>query len=120
MKRSLCWTALLELALLLNPAWSQQPDEAEKAFVYKADGTLHCGTTQGIPLDTMAQELIRNGIPVYTSRKAHDGREGIAVCGEPTGSINAYEIDASDLPEALHLGFRRIDPTWRKPRQTDD
>ena len=64
----------------------------------------------------MAQVLIRSGIHVYTQRKSHDGREGIAACNNPTGSINVYEIAKSDLQKALQLGFKRLDPSWFAPR----
>jgi hypothetical protein len=42
-------------------------------------------------------------------RKSYDGREGIALCGDPSGSINVYEIGKSDLSKALELGFKRLD-----------
>lgn len=97
--------------LLIVPAWSVRADEVETAFVYKADGTRHCDATPDTSLDSMAEELIRSGIPVHARRKSHDGREGVAVCGEPTGGINVYEIARSDLPRALRLGFRQLDPS---------
>ena len=112
MKRSLYLALSLVLVLLLAPAWGQQPSEVETAFVYKADGTQHCDTTPATSLDSMAQELIRSGISVYTRRTSHDGREGIAVCGNPTGGINVFEIAKSDLPRAFQLGFQRLDASW--------
>jgi len=83
--------------------------QSETAFVYKPDGSMHCDSARGISLEAMAQELIRNGISIYARRKSHDGREGIAVCGKPTGGINVYEISKSDLSRALQLGFQRFD-----------
>jgi hypothetical protein len=104
-------------SLWLTPAaLAQQSDKPETAYVYKADGTRHCDTAPGIPLDSMAQQLLHSGIHVYTQRKSHDGREGIAVCANPTGSINVYEIAESDLPRALELGFQRLDPSWLDTR----
>ena len=114
MKRGLYLAVSLGLALLLPSAWGQQSDEVETAFVYKPDGTLHCETTRGISLEAMAQELIRNGISIITRRKSYDGREGVAVCGKPTGGINVYEIAKSDLPQALKLEFQRLDSSSKK------
>ena len=74
------------------------------------DGTLHCDATRGASLDSMAQQLISGGVHVYSQYGSYDGREGIAVCGTPTGSINVFEIAESDLPQALTLGFQRLDP----------
>jgi len=114
MKPSLYFVVSLGLALLLSSAWGQQSSKIETAFVYKPDGTLHCDTNRGISLEAMAQELIRNDISIVTRRKAHDGREGIAVCGKPTGSINVYEIAKPDLSQALQLGFQRLDSSLGK------
>lgn len=96
----------------IGPAGAQSSNEVETVLVYKPDGTLHCEATEGVSLDAMAEELVQSGISVHARRKSHDGREGIAVCGSPTGGINVYEIAASDLPRALELGFRRLDPAW--------
>jgi hypothetical protein len=111
--RSLYINSALAIFLLLAPA--QQSYGVETAYVYKPDGTRHCEKTPGISLAAMAQVLIRSGIHVYTQRKSHDGREGIATCGNPTGSINVYEIARSDLQKALQLGFQRLDPSWFAP-----
>jgi len=116
MQRSFHPALSLAVVFLLAPAWGQESSALETAHVYKADGTRHCDATQGIALDAMAQELIRSGISVYAQQKSHDGREGIAVCGSPTGGINVYEIKASDLPRALPLGFERLDPAWLDAR----
>jgi len=115
MRRSLYLTPALAILLLLAPA--QQSHGVETAYVYKPDGTRHCDKNPGISLAAMAQVLIRSGVHVYTQRKSHDGREGIATCGNPTGSINVYEIAGSDLQKALQLGFQRLDPSWFAPRQ---
>jgi len=116
MTRSLYLALLLALVALPAPAAAQQPDASETAYVYKPDGTRQCDASPGISLDVMAQELIGSGIPVHMRRKSYDGREGIAVCGNPTGSINVYEIAESDLPKALELGFQRLDGSWFDPR----
>lgn len=111
MKRTLCAALSLTVVFLLAPAWARESAAVETVQVYKADGTRHCEESQGTSLDAMAQELLRNDIAVYSRRKAHDGREGIAVCGKPTGSLNVYGIAASDVPRALELGFQRLDPS---------
>lgn len=116
MTQSLYLAPRLALVLLLAPAAAQGPSPAETAYVYKPDGTLHCDPSPEVTLESMAEELIRSGIRVRTRRKSHDGREGVAVCGNPTGSINVYEIDATDLPKALGLGFQQLDRAWFDPR----
>jgi hypothetical protein len=77
-------------------------------FVFKADGTKHCNPNPGIELTTMQQELSSKKIDVYSMHKGHDGREGIALCGQSTGQINIYEIKSSDLSTAIGLGFKEI------------
>ena len=116
MTRSISLALCLGLVWLLAPATAQQSGAADTAYVYKPDDTRHCDTSPGIPLDSMAQELIRSGIAVYTRRKSHDGREGVALCGKPTGSINVYEIAESDLARALELGFQHLDQSWFDPQ----
>ena len=81
-------------------------------FVFKLDGTKHCEPYAGVSLDSMALELGGAGIEVFSRRKGYDGREGIAVCGAPTGQINIYEIASSDLSAALRLGFKQLPENW--------
>lgn len=88
---------------------------ANTLFVFKADGTLQCGKSHGVSLHSMEQELRSAGIKVFSSRKGYDGREGIALCGTPTGQINVYEIASSDVSEALGLGFKQLPPNWLRP-----
>ena len=115
MKRSFCLVLLLTMVWLPFSACAQQSDGTEEAYVYKLDGSRHCDKSPGISLDIMANELIDSGIAVSARRKSHDGREGIAVCGKPTGSINVYRIAGSDLARALESGFQRLDPSWLEP-----
>lgn len=91
---------LLALVLLpLSPAAAEPPGAPGTAYVYKPDGTRHCDTSAGIPLDSMAEELVRSGIPVHARRKSHDGREGVASCGNPTGSRpSAARCRAAERP----------------------
>ena len=65
---------------------------ASTFFVFRPDGTIQCDKFPGVTLDSMEQELRSVGIKVFSSRKGYDGREGIALCGEPTGQTNVYEI----------------------------
>lgn len=88
-----------------------EPTDA-RVFVQKADGTVHCDGSAGTPLEEMARELAAEGIRVYSSHRSHDGREGVAQCGEPTGGINVYEITEPDVPRAAALGFERLDRAW--------
>lgn len=86
--------------------------ETNTLFVFRPDGTIQCGKSSGVTLDSMEQELRSAGIKVFSSRKGYDGREGIALCGAPTGQINIYEILSSDVSEALRLGFKKLPENW--------
>lgn len=77
-------------------------------FVYNFDGTNHCESHTGVDLIAMGHQLTDTGITVISMRKGFDGREGIAVCGSPTGQINIYEIPAADLQAVLSIGFKRL------------
>jgi len=96
---------LLTFPLLIHSAGTPS---VPTLFVYKLDGTKHCEPYAGVSLDSMALELAGAGIEVFSSRKGYDGREGIAICGEPTGQINIYEILSSDLAAALSMGFKQL------------
>jgi hypothetical protein len=85
---------------------------ASTLFVFRHDGTIQCDKSPGVALDSMEQELRSAGIKVLSSRKGYDGREGIALCGAPTGQINIYEILSSDVSEALRLGFEKLPENW--------
>lgn len=88
---------------------------ANTLFVFKPDGTLQCDKSPGVTLGSMAQELRSVDIKVFSSRKGYDGREGIALCGAPTGQINVYEIASSDVSKALGLGFKPLPANWLRP-----
>ena len=106
----------IALLCFLTVAVTAPAHAAGTTAVYKPDGTRHCDKSPGISLHDMAAELTRHGVRVYAQRKSYDGREGIAVCNNVTGSINVYEIADSDLPRALQLGFQRLDPTRPAPQ----
>jgi hypothetical protein len=83
-------------------------------FVFKLDGTVHCENSKGITLDSMEQKLTSTDIRVFSRRKGYDGREGIAVCGAPTGQVNIYEIASSGLSVALKLDFKPLPENWNR------
>ena len=116
MKRILHLSLCLVFVCLLVPAHAGQSGATDTTFVYKPDGTRHCNNAPGISLDSMAQELVGSGIVVLSQRKSYDGREGIALCDDPSGSINVYEIGKSNLPKALELGFKRLDKAASESR----
>lgn len=84
---------------------SGEPDAFVRA--YKYDGSVQC-EEGGIPLQEMAAELIAADVKILCAKKRHDGMVRIALCGEPTGNINVFEIAASDLSKAEELGFRPV------------
>ncbi len=73
--------------------------------VFKTDGSRQCDKRSGTALDVMERELA--GIPVYAKEKRPDGLMHIQVCGSPTGMINLFEIDQTNLKQAEERGFRR-------------
>jgi hypothetical protein len=105
------------------PLWVHSEAEplVRTIFVFKIDGTKHCEPFVGVDLDSMENELTAAGIKVLSRRKGYDGREGIAICGAPTGQINIYEIASSDLFTALSLGFKQLPKTGsNKAQSTED
>jgi hypothetical protein len=102
------------VGLLTSPLLIQSASttSVRTVFVFKLDGTKHCEPYAGVSVDAMALELSGAGIEVFSSRKGYDGREGIAICGEPTGQINIYEILSSDLASALSMGFKDLPANW--------
>ena len=85
---------------------SKQP--LSSVYVYKPDGTKQCETDPGIKLVTMERDLTSVGVKVISRRKGYDGREGIALCGAPSGKINIYEITSPDLPIAIDQDFMKL------------
>lgn len=78
--------------------------------VYKPDGSRQCEKRTGRTVDSMERELA--GIPVHHREKRSDGLMHIQVCGSPTGMINLYEIDSSNLKKAEERGFKK----WEEGR----
>ncbi len=105
-------TYILALCLgLLNSPYCVQAAGTSSdptVFVYKLDGTRHCMPDTEASTDEIALELSAAGMAILSSRKGYDGREGVALCGEPTGQINIYEISGSDLGAALGMGFTQL------------
>lgn len=77
----------------------------QRLRVYKSDGSRQCDKRGGVSLEVMERELA--GIPVYGKAKRSDGLMHIQVCGSPTGMINLFEIDLTNLKQAEERGFRR-------------
>jgi hypothetical protein len=86
-------------------AGSPASSNVKLATVYKADGTLQCGQGHEVSLATMEKELTGASITVHSRTKDTDGMLHAQVCGAPTGSVNAYQISASDKDKAVKLGF---------------
>ena len=103
------FVGLLTSPLLIHSAGTTS---VRTVFVFKLDGTKHCEPYSGVSVESMALELVDAGLQVFSSRKGYDGREGIAICGEPTGQINIYEILSSDLASALSMGFKQLPENW--------
>ena len=110
---------IISLGFFIYPVVIHADDisSSSTVFVFKLDGTVHCENSKGITLDSMEQKLTSTDIRVFSRRKGYDGREGIAVCGAPTGQINTYEIASSDLSIALKLGFRPLPENWNRTGQ---
>ena len=102
------------VGLLISPLLmhSASTSSVRTVFVFKLDGTKHCEPYAGVSVESMALELRDAGVEVFSCRKGYDGREGIAICGEPTGQINIYEILSSDLTSALNMGFKKLPESW--------
>ena len=103
------FVVLITSPLLIHSA---RTTSVRTVFIFKLDGTKHCEPYAGVSVDAMALELSGAGVEVFSSRKGYDGREGIAICGEPTGQINIYEILSSDLALALSMDFKQLPENW--------
>ena len=74
--------------------------------VYKADGSLQCQPDSGLSLKEMAKQL--NNITAISHERKHDGKMRMTLCGTPTGYMNVYEINESQLEKALEYGFKKL------------
>lgn len=79
------------------------PTVTERVRVFKANGSLQCSQGKSIDPATMAKEL--KEIQVYKSSLENDGKLRIQMCGAPTGNVNVFEIDKTNLERALGFGF---------------
>lgn len=84
---------------------SSTKDLSQRVFVYKPDGTLQCGQGQKIEPNEMKKQL--GSIEVFSGENKHDGLMRVQMCGHPTGQCNVFQIKASDLEQALKLGFKK-------------
>lgn len=77
--------------------------KGERVMVFKANGSLQCSQGKSTDPATMAKEL--KDISVYKSSVENDGKVRIQMCGAPTGNVNVFEIDKTNLERALSFGF---------------
>lgn len=105
--RRVVFSCLLVTIPSCSVPYEIEPSSLSTVWVYKHRGDVQCGT-QGIPLEVMKKTLTGNYIKVLSSCRSGDGLLHAAVCGLPAGSINAYEIAADSLQEAISLGFGEV------------
>ncbi len=79
------------------------PSQAERVNVFKSNGSLQCNQGKTIAVAAMQKEL--KGLTVYKSSMENDGKMHAQVCGGSTGNVNVYEIDKSNLAQAIAYGF---------------
>lgn len=79
------------------------PSLVERISVFKTNGSLQCNQGKAIDKSTMEKSL--KGIRVYKSSVENDGKLRIQMCGAPTGNVNVFEIDKTNLEQAIALGF---------------
>jgi hypothetical protein len=99
--RKIAFVLTLGVMVYSNPAIAQDSTE-----VYKPDGTIQCERGKEISLTAMARDLRRSGIGILDSRKGHDGRYRMTMCGASTGNINIFSIFLRDFSEAEQIGFQ--------------
>lgn len=81
-------------------------------IVYKADGTVQCEAGAAVPLEHHAGELRKLGVSRICGQANVAGPNLMpAVCGAPTGRVNAFAIPQADWAAitagiAGTLGFR--------------
>lgn len=80
-----------------------EPSGVERVRVYKANGSLQCAQGKSIDPAVMRKDL--KDIHVYKSSTDNDGKLRIQVCGAPTGNVNIFEIDKTNLEQAISYGF---------------
>lgn len=80
-----------------------ESSSVDRVRVFKDNGSLQCGQGKSIDPATMAKEL--KDIRVYKTSMENDGKMRIQKCGAPTGNVNIFEIDKSNLNQALSYGF---------------
>lgn len=84
--------------------WQAYAQSDETVWVYKYDESTQCTPNSGLELKDMQKQLKK--IKVVSAKKQPDDKMRTAVCGAPTGIMNAYEIFKIDLNRAIKLGFK--------------
>jgi hypothetical protein len=77
-------------------------------WVSRSDGSQLCATDSGQSLEQGSADLKRAHITVVSSQKGSDTKMHAQACGLPTGHVNAYEINKSDLAKANVLGYQQV------------
>lgn len=77
-------------------------------WVSRSDGSQSCANDSGLTLEQGSADLKRAHIHVVSSQKGNDTKVHAQGCGLPTGHVNAYEIDKSDLAKANVLGYQQV------------
>ncbi len=98
----------LVVTLVLLPACGKEGTAEPTVKVFKNSGSVQCGGGTITPPDIMQKELTGAGIEVKSFGCGNDGGIHPAMCGEPDGGINIFEIARSNLPKAQELGFKDL------------
>lgn len=84
---------------------SSAEDSGSFVWVMKPDGGESCAKDSAISIEQGAEDLKKAKIKILASQKGDDGKMHAQMCGLPTGKLNLYKINKSDLPRAVTLGF---------------
>ena len=99
---------LLLVALLFNitsaNAFSKKMP-ADLTWIQRQDGSLSCKPGTARSLESDAKELELKNIKIYNQKKTTDHKMHAQLCGLPTGAVNAFQVQRSNLPLAVSAGF---------------
>ncbi|VAW99967.1 hypothetical protein MNBD_GAMMA22-1059 [hydrothermal vent metagenome] len=83
------------------------PTENDVIKVFKASGDKQCQSSNS-SLDMMSSELVSSGVDVICAFKGRATNTDLTSCGSVTGEINVFDINNSNLPDALVIGYKKI------------
>ena len=92
-----------------NALAGEAQNEAAAIWVYKADGSRQCGTTDAVPLGTMQRELAVLGAVIVRSEQRALPHTIMDFCGAPTAMVNAYLLTAETAESVLSENGKRRD-----------